>query len=79
LLYYNRAIALPGVLGSGVFLGGSLEAARMEQRFDGFPPGGTRWSASAFLAADSFLGPGFFGLGAGDGGRWSLFLLLGAP
>ena len=24
-------------------------------------------------------GPAYFGLGAGEGGRWSLYLLLGAP
>jgi NTE family protein len=79
LTYYNRAIALPGFLGTGVFLGASLEAGQMTQRFDDFPSAGTIWSGSMFLAADSFLGPGFLGLGAGENGRWSLFLLLGAP
>jgi NTE family protein len=79
VMYYNRTIALPGVLGTGVFLGGSLEAGQMKQRFDGFASSGTVWSGSGFLAADSFLGPGFLGVGAGEGGRWSLFLLLGAP
>jgi NTE family protein len=79
LTYYNRAIALPGFLGTGVFLGASLEAGEVKRRFDGFPSAGTIWSGSVFLAADSFLGPGYLGLGAGEKGRWSLFLLLGAP
>ena len=79
LLYYNRTLELPGFLGAGVFLGASLEAGQMKQRFDGFASPGTIFSGSVFLAADSFLGPGFLGLGAGEDGRWSLFLLLGAP
>src|SRR5258706_437394 len=30
LMYYNRAIPLPDLLGSGLFLGGSLEAGRIQ-------------------------------------------------
>ena len=79
LAYYNRTLALPGILETRVFLGGSLEAGQVKDRFDGLPSAGTTWSGSVFLAAESFLGPGFLGLGAGEAGRWSLFLLLGAP
>ena len=43
------------------------------------PFGGTTWSGSLFLAADTFAGPAYFGLGKGEGDRWSLYLLLGAP
>ena len=35
--------------------------------------------SQAFLGADTFLGPLFFGLGVGGSGNWSLYLLLGAP
>jgi NTE family protein len=79
LAYYNRTLALPGILETRVFLGGSLEAGQVKDRFDGLASAGTTWSGSVFLAAESFLGPGFLGLGAGEAGRWSLFLLLGAP
>jgi hypothetical protein len=48
-------------------------------RFDGLPSRGTIVSGSVFLAADTFAGPAFFGLGAGESGRWSLYLLLGVP
>jgi hypothetical protein len=51
----------------------------MSDRVDGLPNAGTIWSGSVFLAADTFAGPAYFGLGAGEGGRWSLYLLLGAP
>jgi NTE family protein len=79
LMYYKRAVALPDLLGSGVYLGASLEAGRISDRYDGMPPGGTIWSGSLFLGADTFLGPAYFGVGAGEAGRWSLYLLLGVP
>jgi NTE family protein len=78
LLYYNRTIALPELLGSGVFVGASAEIARITDRAGGLPAGGTLWSASTFLAAVTFLGPGYLGVGVGPG-RWSVYLLLGAP
>jgi len=79
LMYYNRALSLPDVLGSGVYIGGSLEAGQMRDRFDGQSGAGTILSGSVFLAANTFLGPAYFGLGIGEAGRWSLYLLLGVP
>ncbi len=79
LIYYNRVLPLPDLLGSGVYVGGSLEAGEMHSRFDGLPFGGTTWSGSVFLGADTFAGPAYFGLGMGEGGRYSAYLLLGAP
>jgi len=79
LVYYNRALPLPDILGAGVYAGASLEAGQVRGRFDGLPNQGTVWSGSLFLAANSFVGPAYFGLGAGESGRWSLYLLLGAP
>jgi NTE family protein len=79
VMYYNRVLPLPSILGSGVYVGGSLEAGAVHGRFDGLPSRGTIVSGSVFLAADTFAGPAFFGLGAGESGRWSLYLLLGVP
>ena len=78
LMYYNRTLPLPDLLGSGIYVGGSAEVGRMSDRSDGLPSPGTVWSGSAFLGADTFLGPAYFGVGVGAG-RWSLYLLLGAP
>jgi NTE family protein len=78
LMYYNRRIELPDLLGSGVFVGGSAEVARMSDRADGLPAGGNAWSVSTFLAAVTFLGPAYLGVGVGPA-RWSIYLLLGAP
>jgi NTE family protein len=77
--YYNRTIPLPDLLGSGVYVGGAAEMARMTDRSDGLPSPGTVWSSSLFLGADTFLGPAYAGVGVGGGGRWSVFILLGAP
>ncbi|HSE00725.1 MAG TPA: patatin-like phospholipase family protein [Burkholderiales bacterium] len=79
LMYYNRTISLPEILGSGVYAGASLEAGQVRTRFDNLSTGGTIWSGSAFLAADTFAGPAYFGIGLGESGRWSLYLLIGAP
>lgn len=79
LLYYRQAVHLPDVLGSGVYVGGSAEIARISSRITALPEPGTLSSGSVFVGADTFLGPPYFGLGAGDGGHWSLYLLLGRP
>lgn len=78
-MYYNRTIPLPDLLGAGVYVGGSLEAGQVRNRVPDQPSTGTIWSGSVFLAADTSAGPAYFGLGAGESGRWSLYLLLGAP
>jgi NTE family protein len=78
-VYYNRLIPLPDLLGSGVYTGGSVEVGRMTNRFDGLPSAGTIWSGSVFLGADTAAGPAYVGFGLGEAGRWSLYLLLGAP
>ncbi len=78
LMYYNRTLPLPDLLGSGVYVGGAAEVGRISDRADGLTSPGTVWSTSAFLGADTFLGPAYVGVGVGAG-RWSLYLLLGAP
>ncbi len=79
LMYYNRVLPLPDLLGSGVYVGGSVEVGRMTDRFDGLPSAGTLWSGSVFLGADTSAGPAYLGFGFGKAGNWSLYMLLGAP
>lgn len=78
-MYYRRIFALPDLLGAGVFGGGSAEVATIRDRVDGFPVPGTLWSGSLFLGAQTFAGPGYLGVGFGNSGAFSLYLLLGAP
>ena len=78
-MYYNRIFPLPDILGSGVYVGASAEVGKMYNRFDGLPTPSTLWSGSAFIGADTFIGPAYVGLGLAPAGRWSLYMLLGAP
>jgi NTE family protein len=79
LMYYNRALELPALVVPGAYAGASIEAGQMHDRLDGSPDGDTIWSGSLFLAADTFVGPVYFGLGFGESGRVSLYLLIGSP
>jgi NTE family protein len=79
LAYYNRALPLPDILGSGMYVGGTLEMGQLKRRLDTVGDTGTLKSGSIFLGADSFLGPGYLGLGFAPGNRWTVFLMLGAP
>ncbi|HSC95019.1 MAG TPA: patatin-like phospholipase family protein [Burkholderiales bacterium] len=79
ILYFNHAIKLPQILGRGVYVGGSLEAGQVHEQINGAPDTKTHLSASVFLSADTFLGPSYFGFGVGEGGRASLYLMLGVP
>ena len=79
LMYYNRALKPPALLVSGAYVGASLEAGQVRDRVDGSEGKDTIWSGSLFLAADTAAGPFYFGLGLGEGGRVSLYLVIGAP
>lgn len=78
-MYYNRTLPLPDLLGSGVYAGASLEAGRIQGRFNNLLPDGTIWSGSVFLGANTAAGPAYFGVGMAEAGRFSLYLMLGAP
>ncbi len=79
LMYYNRAVRLPDILGAGVYAGASLEVGQVQGRVGGSPDQSTLWSGSLFIAANTFAGPLYFGTGVGEGGRYTLYLLVGAP
>ncbi|HJS36777.1 MAG TPA: patatin-like phospholipase family protein [Burkholderiales bacterium] len=79
LMYYNRTVPLPDILGSGVYVGASLEAGQVHGRVDGLPDSDTLWSGSLFLGAQTFAGPAYAGIGFGEGGRLSIYVVLGAP
>ena len=55
------------------------KAGKMQARAAGQGSPGTLGSASVFLAATTFAGPAFLGFGVGEGGHYSVYLLLGAP
>ncbi|WP_280156053.1 patatin-like phospholipase family protein [Piscinibacter sp. XHJ-5] len=79
LRFYDRALRLPTLLGSGTYVGASGEVGRVDRVFGGPATTGTLWSGSVFVAAETFLGPAFFGFGFAASGHRSLYLLLGVP
>ena len=79
IVYFNHAVKLPRILGSGIYAGGSLEAGQVKEQLNGAPDSGRLLSASVFLAADSFLGPAYVGLGFGESGRLNVYVVLGIP
>jgi len=79
VMYYNRIFPLPEILGKGVFAGASAEVGNIRNRADGLPSPGTLYSGSLFLGANTAAGPGYLGVGFGNSGAFSVYLLLGAP
>ncbi|HEX7272601.1 MAG TPA: BamA/TamA family outer membrane protein, partial [Casimicrobiaceae bacterium] len=79
LMYYDRILPLPPILGAGVFAGASAEVGNIRNRADGLPSPGTLYSGSLFIGANSVAGPAYLGVGFGTGGAFSAYLLLGAP
>ena len=55
------------------------ESACIRDRVDGLPSPGTLYSGSLFLGAATFAGPAYLGVGFGNGGAVSAYMLLGAP
>jgi NTE family protein len=78
-VYYNRMFAMPDLLGSGLYAGATAEVGVIKNRFDGQTAPGTLYSGSVFLGADTFAGPAYLGAGFGNGGVFSIYMLLGAP
>jgi NTE family protein len=78
VVYYHRLTTIPW-LGGDVFAGGSLEAGNTWQQRSAISGGDLFKAGSAFLAADTFVGPLYFGYGRASGGASSFYLLLGRP
>lgn len=60
-------------------MGVSLEAARIEDRINALPRNDTINAGSLFIAADTVLGPVYFGAGLAEGGESAMYLFLGRP
>jgi NTE family protein len=77
MMAYQRVASLPPALGSGLYLGGSLELGKLWQPSWGAAESGWLPGASLFLGGDTLLGPFFVGLGHAQGGVLAGYLFLG--
>ncbi|MBV2131941.1 patatin-like phospholipase family protein [Pseudomonas sp. MAP12] len=77
LMYYHRI--LEGSIFEGAYSGFSLEASQIGKPL--VPGNSEDWlrSASIFIAADSPLGPVYFGYGRAEDGNSSFYFYLGRP
>jgi NTE family protein len=76
LSYYYRFSTLPAQLGRGLYLGGSLETGRIDDPLMEEPWDWTT-SGSLFWAADTLLGPAYFGYGYSSLGQGTFYLTIG--
>ena len=76
--YYRRLIDSP-VLTRGFFVGGSLEAGNAWAQRSQASLGDLRWAASAFVGADTGIGPLYIALGRAPRGGSALYLFIGRP
>jgi len=80
LLYYRRIGESPGGLfDAPVYLGASLEAGNVWQERSDMSLDSAALHGSLFVGMDSYVGPMFFAVGAGEGGLTNFYLFIGAP
>ena len=76
---YSYRIASGGTFARALYIGSSIEAARVEERINSLDPNATLLAGSLFISADTALGPLYFGAGLAEGGSSALYLFLGRP
>ncbi|KPK05973.1 MAG: hypothetical protein AMJ64_10440 [Betaproteobacteria bacterium SG8_39] len=76
--FRRRIFDLTGTLGTGVYLGGGVEAGNVYERLDRTSGAGVIWSGSAYFIVDSKLGPLYVGAGYSEGGHLAGYLYIGS-
>jgi len=78
-LFYMRRLTerSPVFFDLPVYVGGSLETARLDSGSDGDTLDRSAFGSSVFLGADTPLGAGYLALGQGDGGRTAAYIYFG--
>lgn len=74
-----RLSKLPSLLGSGVYVGATVETGNVWFRTTDINASSLIWSGSLYGVADTILGPLYLGWGLAEEGRSSFFLSLGLP
>lgn len=74
-----RVSKLPSLVGSGVFVGATLEAGNTWFRSEDVGFSSLVWAGSLYGAADTILGPLYLGWGVAERGNNTFFLSLGLP
>ncbi len=76
-MYYRRI--LQGTLFEGAYGGFSIESGKVGEPLIPGNPDGELWSASAFVAVDTPIGPAYLAYGRAAAGLGSFYFFLGRP
>jgi NTE family protein len=79
VMVYKRLLKLPSLVGTGVYVGCSLETGNAWLTSSDVRWNNLRYAGSLYLGADTLLGPLYFGWGRASGGFHSFYLALGLP
>lgn len=74
-----RVAKLPSLVGSGIFVGATVEAGNVWDRTRDIGLSSLIWAGSLYGAADTILGPLYLGWGVAEEGRNTFFFSLGLP
>lgn len=77
LIYFSEISKLPDPVGSGVYMGVSLEAGGVWRDLDDVAITSARLAGSVFISSDSAVGPLCVAFGWAEGGNVSVYLSLG--
>jgi len=75
--YFRQLAIMPAVMGSGLYIGGYVEAGNALDSIRNFGMDDLIYTFNAFVGLDTFLGPLFVGYGAADTGKDAMYLQLG--
>ena len=78
LAYRYQIRRIEGVV-RRLYLGGSAEAGRIQERLNGSGGEDLRFAGSLYVAADTAIGPLYLGGGVAEGGSRAFYLFLGRP
>lgn len=78
-IYLKRVGSLPSILGSGLYVGASLEGGNVWDSTSHINLSGLQYGSAVFVGADTVLGPLYFGTGFSQSGHQSFYLAIGLP
>jgi NTE family protein len=79
LVYYRKVADVNPGIGRAIYAGASIEAGEIWGDARGFHLNDIVMAGSVFLAADTFIGPLYLGIGLAEGGDAAIYLQLGPP
>ena len=74
-----RVSKLPSLVGSGIFVGATVETGNVWNRTQDIEPSSLIWAGSLYGAAETIIGPVYLGWGFAEEGQNTFYFSLGLP